>query len=349
MKKIYHGYGLTVSLLFILLLPALYGGCGSTDEGGPSPSINVLGNIPKGEKIFFIRDYFSIYVMQPDGSSVTPIIQSSFFISGITPSPQGDKLVFGMHDPDINSPDWTSNNLHIWLLEGGRVRQLTFGSVMDEVSDWSSDGRTLYFSRNFLTKGNNRTILNPSGIWKLNLDTREETQLSSPSTAREDGSPCVSPDGKRVAFSNLTSIGNGYIAKDIDIMDADGSNRHLFIEKGNFCSWSPDGERIAFIRQDGEPPEDMNSLFFDGINYYYLDGNIYTAAADGTDIKKVTKNGWVWAGGSWSPDGTKILYSKEVDHLDGPTTFEIWTVNADGTNPVRLTSGHSDLPAFWSR
>lgn len=344
MKNNISIYRLSIPLLFILLLPALYGGCGSS--GGSQAAIQVLGQFPQGEKIFFIRGRNTIYTIRPNGSDITPVAKSRYFISGMMPSPKGDKLVVVISEPDTELT--TYSHYHLWLIEDGNIRQLTSGWENDFVTDWSGNGEEIYFSRNRKSLVNGILVRGSGEIWKMNLITAKETALTATDNV-EEGLPCLSPDGKRVAFSVLSSIGNGYIYKDLYIMDADGNNRRLFIEKGYFCKWSPSGVKVAFLRKDNEPPEDKGSLFFNGTNYIYYDGNIYTASTDGTDIKKITRNGWVWTDPSWSPDGTKFVYSKETLHLDGPPTFEVWVVNADGTNPIRLTSGYNDMPAFWSR
>ncbi|MBL8095728.1 MAG: protein kinase [Anaerolineales bacterium] len=92
------------------------------------------------------------------------------------------------------------------------------------------------------------------------------------------------------------------------------------------------GPRIAFIsNRDGQ---------------YY---QVYTMAADGSDVRQVTtdpSNKWSpdWQLGrlgdlpgtqlAWSPDGQRIVYTAEVSP-GGPV--DLWIVNADGTNPVNLT------------
>ncbi len=93
------------------------------------------------------------------------------------------------------------------------------------------------------------------------------------------------------------------------------------------------GPRIAFIsNRDGQ---------------YY---QVYTMAADGSDVRQVTTDAthkWSpdWQLGrlggvpgtqlAWSPDGTRLIYTAEVT-AGGPV--DLWLINADGTNPVNLTA-----------
>jgi Tol biopolymer transport system component len=45
---------------------------------------------------------------------------------------------------------------------------------------------------------------------------------------------------------------------------------------------------------------------------------------------------------AWSPDGTRIAF---MGGPDGPTEYDIWVMNADGSNPVQLTD--SPGPDWW--
>lgn len=73
---------------------------------------------------------------------------------------------------------------------------------------------------------------------------------------------------------------------------------------------------------------------------------IHTAHIDGSNISRLTSS-QIHAeyNPAWSPDGTKLLY-----HYNGSDgNHEIWTVNADGSDPVQLTSHpeHDQHPS-WS-
>lgn len=83
-------------------------------------------------------------------------------------------------------------------------------------------------------------------------------------------------------------------------------------------AWSPDGTKIAFTHR--------------GFLLYVMD-------AGGSNQAYLT-------GGeepAWSPDGRKLAFSAE-NWLE----WDIWTVNADGSNPVRLTQGGVNLQPAWS-
>ena len=101
-------------------------------------------------------------------------------------------------------------------------------------------------------------------------------------------------------------------------------------------SVSPDGTKIAF------------ESFRDG------GSEVYVMNADGTGVTRLTFNGPAEdRGTSWSPDGTRIAFhsARFPPAVPGPghSALEIFTMNADGTDQVRLTNNNfqDSLPS-WS-
>ena len=74
-------------------------------------------------------------------------------------------------------------------------------------------------------------------------------------------------------------------------------------------------------------------------------GNIYTMNADGKNLIKLTRG----SNPSWSPDGTKLVFSFGLGRFRGDVT-DIFIMDANGANRVNLTKGRhkqNSLPA-WS-
>jgi len=72
--------------------------------------------------------------------------------------------------------------------------------------------------------------------------------------------------------------------------------------------------------------------------------DLYTASADGSDLKRLTNNGVYTAEATFSPDGRTIVFTSLVDG-----DLEIYTMSVDGTNVRRLTTTPGyDGGAFFS-
>ena len=115
---------------------------------------------------------------------------------------------------------------------------------------------------------------------------------------------------------------------DIYVMDADGGNARKLTKNGRSWrpSWSPDGERIAFVSDRG-------------------DLEIYVMKADGRKPRNLTNNRHDDGALSWSPDGKHIVFESERDDNE-----DIYVMDDDGGNIHNLTNNplaHDRQPAWY--
>ena len=106
----------------------------------------------------------------------------------------------------------------------------------------------------------------------------------------------------------------------------------------------PDGERILYSSTHAADPACPSPPdFSQGYVWALYDYDIYTAAPDGTGLRRLTETPGYDAEATISADGSKIVFTsvREGD-------LEIYTMNADGTDVTRLTheAGYDGGPFF---
>lgn len=159
---------------------------------------------------------------------------------------------------------------------------------------------------------NGKIVYRSDCVWTVNPDGSGATSLTGQSTC--SALPLsVSPDGRRIAYSKSPSGGG---PTQVWLMNSDGSNQAQ-LAIGLAPTWSPDGTKIAFIRQNSSPAgyAEIWSIESDGSNLKRLIGAYPTLPV--THFYNL----------KWSPDGTEFA----IEALD------IWTVAADGSSYLRIT------------
>lgn len=162
-----------------------------------------------------------------------------------------------------------------------------------------------------------------------------------------DVTPIWSPDGKRIVFASERDAGDS----EIYVMNADGSGqRRLTRQPGDDSHphWSPDGARIVFNSARTTP-----DLTADWAKQHI---EIFTMAADGSDVRQVTRFRTVSTYPQFSPDGNKIAFRRTLDEpafqwdlTMSARNSEVFVMNADGSNPVNVSksASYDGWPA-WS-
>ena len=176
-------------------------------------------------------------------------------------------------------------------------------------------------------------------IYVMDADGTNQRRLTN--NPASDYSPSWSPDGKRMAFvsrrdGHVHPI-DGWRTSEIYVMDADGNNQQRLTDNDFYDthpSWSPDGERIAFIsRRAGH-----------FIGEFGLSSEIYVMDADGKNTRRLTNNRKTDVSPSWSSDGKRIVFSS---YRDG--NAEIYVMDNDGGNQQKLTNNppHTNGGPAW--
>ncbi len=203
---------------------------------------------------------------------------------------------------------------------------------------------------------------NTYDIWQLDVATGEQVVI-----ATDASQPAFNRDGSLLAYRSWALGNTGIFFRDF----VGGRSGFLtrFVEDG-LPTWSPDGFSFAFAsRREGDrvsrifvgnqTGKDEISIGFTGTYpSTFPDGRLVVKGCSlqgdcGLYVMGPTGGGETKISGDTSdnapavsPDGTKIAF---MSSGRGANNWEIWVMNADGSNPQRLTNNGSNdgLPA-WS-
>jgi len=308
------------------LVAMLVLGCLSLPVIGGIGLIRFAGARPASDRgrIVFHSGGGIICVMDADGSNMRHLTLGSLGSHGYQPccSPDGSQIAFRRYTDDDS---W--NNIFIMNADGGNVRQLTESpSAEDQYPAWSSDGKQIAFTRNFWEQKGGEWVQKSWAIYVINADGSDLRRLGEEVQCRKvgentssGGRPAWSPDGSQIAYYDWPIDRSA-----VFVMDANGENRKMLHNWGGRVGidWSPDGDKIVFASsQDSWQNWQSHDLF--------------VIDTDGRGLERLTQPGPEWyRDPAWSPDGTKIVFSSNLDDEDN---YEIYVMNADGSDIQRLT------------
>ena len=233
------------------------------------------------------------------------------------------------------------------------IKQLTFGGENAEAY-FSFDGKSLIFQ-------SKRDQLQCDQIFSMNTDGTN-TRMISNGQGRTTCSYYLQ-DGRVIYASTFKGAKNcppnpdfsqGYVwaiypEYDIYVANADGKGIKALTKTKGYdaeATVSPDGKKIIFTSErDG-------------------DLDLYSMDIDGKNVKRLTYELGYDGGAFFSPDSKQIVYRAShprteaeitrykdllAKHLIVPTTFEIWTMDADGRNKRRVTNlGAASFAPFFT-
>ncbi|HEX8264086.1 MAG TPA: hypothetical protein VF596_01580 [Pyrinomonadaceae bacterium] len=234
------------------------------------------------------------------------------------------------------------------------VRQLTFGGENAEAY-FSFDGKRLIFQ-------SKREPYQCDQIFTMNIDGSNIRRVSN----GEGRTTCsyFFKNGKRVLFASThakakecpppVDYSKGYAwaiypSYDIFTAKSDGSDLKALTNSPGYdaeATVSPNGKQIVFTStRDG-------------------DLDLYAMDADGKNVRRLTTELGYDGGAFFSPDGKQIVYrsyhpktpeqtarykQKLAENLIEPTVFELWVMNADGSNKRQVTKfGAASFAPFFT-
>jgi len=289
---------------------------GKAKEGAsPQLETNLYGNLSGWQPVAF------------DAKPFASLVQHSFAEEGgdfdASVSPDGKWLAFSSmrHSPN---PD-----LYIKQVSGFTVTRLTSDPASEIQPSFSPLGDKVAYASN--REGN-------WDIWVVGVDGTNPVRLTS--GLGNDIHPSWSPDGKQIAYC---SQGPGSSQWELWVVSTENPSVKKWIGYGLFPAWSPNPKvsKIAF-----QQARYRGSQWFSIWTVDMVDGE----ARYPTEI--VGSVDYACICPTWSPEGTKLAYGtvgrsayeKTEPTAPGAAGEDIWVVDLDGRNNLRLTQ--SDAASF---
>jgi hypothetical protein len=245
-----------------------------------------------------------------------------------------------------DQPAWSSDGSRLAYVKGdedaSQIMLLGAGAITPprkDVSDqspaWSPDGARLAFSRFTVRRQRYQT-----SIVVLDVASRAGRVLVTQRLFPRFefvAAPTWSPDGATIAYTHSRIDSEHDIRPDIRTVPAGGGTPSTLIRDAGWPAWSPDGAKLAFASI-----RDRNGKVC-GSDECRFTGELYVAAADGSDPKRLTRNEGDDAAPRWSPDGSRILFTSDRNLPSVGTlsrdSHEVYSVAADGGCLTWVTNG----------
>jgi Tol biopolymer transport system component len=349
-----------VRSIAITILLLCFAGCSSTPSSLPVGTPGTLvftSNRALDGTDAAISGVINVWTVKTDGTGARPLTQltsSAYPGANRDPvwSPDGSKIVYssGSALDGSDASNGAYGTLNIWVVNADGtgatpLTRLTAAQMDCRAPAWSADGKRIAYYSARAFDGSDTISANPLNIWTMNADGSNDAPLTQLTAAEANSrNPHWSPDGTKVAFESQRSLDGsnvGFTASNIWVVNADGSGAVAITqEDGTIATvyaqdviWSKDGSKLAFT---------------------IMPNNIWTAHPDGSGLTALTNlTASMNFANSWSPDGTKLVFSSNRA-VDGSDNFQeqsnVWVMNADGSNAkslTRLTKASAD-GGVWS-
>ena len=202
---------------------------------------------------------------------------------------------------------------------------------------WAPDGSFIVYTSE-ATLAN--AVQNCFSLHRVNTTTpfTKTILVNCGNTAGKDiNDPAISPDGTKILYHSMINVGGATSSNNIFVYNI-GTGTSTALTTNTAAAkdsirarWSPDGTEIVFLSK-------MNIGATVASSY-----NVWKMSADGTNPTALTANTAAAMDADrayFSPDGQSIVFSSKQPLSGGTASihFNIWTMNADGSNEIARTA-----------
>jgi Tol biopolymer transport system component len=323
-----------------VLLPFALAACLHSSADDPGTTVKPVRNQVREEAIAFAsrRDGDNdVFVVGPDGRGLrrltTNASTATFGAEDAAPawSPDGRLIAFVSTRDRVGR--FPSYEVYVMDADGGDQRRLTKNTIEESGPAWLPDGRIV-----FVTCPESHDKPPECALIAVRPDGSQRDELADLGGLVYEADP--SPDGTKIAFSMFEGQSH-FQHFELFVADIDGGDRHQLTENeagDGSPAWSPDGRRIAFISNRAPSARCF------GHDCAGFTTELYVMDADGSNVTRLTRTPHEESSPDWSPDGTKIAYSRQLDD-DAPS--ELYLANADGSCPSKLLADTSAKVPDW--
>ena len=290
---------------------------GNANSSAFSPNGKTLAIVDKTSQ----SEPASIFLLSIDGLSRTKLTSPPAGATGdYYPafSPDGTRLAFA------RAVSFSATDLYVLQLPDGKPTRLTVDGLTINGLAWTSDNREIIFA--------SRHGGSFSSLWRIRASGGTPERVSA--FGEDVISPAVSRDGTRLAYTRLLDDMNIW-ALTLDSGGRVTARTPLVAStfRDSDPDFSPDGRRIAFT-------SGRNGSF-----------GIWVSDSDGANPRLLFDGGaYVTGSPRWSPDGRRIAFDTRANDPARVGNPSVWTVDAEGGTPRRLTSAATgDVAPSWSR
>jgi TolB protein len=293
----------------------------ATTAADPTPAapqrpVSLFGEFPDGENVpFEARPVHSLlqHTDCPEGADFDPVVD-----------PTGKTLAFAS-TRHARRPD-----IYVKGVGSAAITQVTSDPASDIQPEFSPDGKHLVFASD------------RSGsfdIWMVGTDGSQPTQLTH--EPAHEVHPTWAPDSQRIAYCSMNPASRQW---ELWMLDLRQPGLRKLIGYGLYPRWSPTEDVLVYQRA-----RERGQRLFSVWTLRLVNGEPRFP----TEVSASASEAHILP--TFSPDGRYIAFCA-VTGQGGSATIpasaasDIWVVNTDGSEPVRLTEGHGTAYSpFWAK